>query len=137
MLGAAAHGLHRGPHVTVARHQVPTRRHKFIRFNSATGIHRFEIALDVVRQGTGPDHIAIALYHGVRSAQFRRFLRIERRVNSAENDSRALCASRVADLISPQSVAGVNTDAHHIPSLDGGHLYRLQGLIHKVGIPVA
>src|SRR5579872_7613621 len=111
MLGAATDGLHRGPHVPVAWHQLPARGNKVTCFNPAPGIQRLEFPLNMVSQDAGPNHVAVAFYHSVCGAQFRRFLGIKRRVNSTKNHSRSPLAGRVANLVSAKYVARVNADA--------------------------
>src|SRR5208337_4949878 len=120
MLGAAADGLHRGPHVTLARHQIPSRRHEVLGFNPATLVQRLEIAIGMISQDHRPGQVAVTFHYSVRAAQIRRFLRIKRGVNSAENNGGSTPASRVADLVSAQSVARVNADANDVASLDVG-----------------
>ena len=61
-----------------------------------------------------PRLVAIAPDHRMRAAPFERFLRVQSGVNAAENHGRAAFARQAAKLVSAQSIAGVDSDPHHI-----------------------
>ena len=65
MLRASANGLHRGPHILVGRHQVPSRGQELAAFNPAALIDRGWLAREAVGHDLAPGDIAISLHHGV------------------------------------------------------------------------
>ena len=83
MLGAPAYCLHRCPHVTAFRHQIPPRRQKLLRLNPSAVVNFAQRTAHAILQSLSPDHIAITLDHRMGSAQFQRLFRVERRVDPA------------------------------------------------------
>ena len=122
MLGAAANGLHRGPHVFLGIHQVPARGQEFAAFDAAAGIDSFGLAGEAIGDDLAPGEIAVACDHGVRFAALECLFRKEGGVNAAVDDPGAAAARHAADRISAQSIAGVHADANDVAGLDGlGH----------------
>src|SRR6185312_12378166 len=64
MLGTAADGLHRGPHVILARHQVPARGQETATLDATAMTKRLSGAFAAVRPYQRPDQVALARHHG-------------------------------------------------------------------------
>src|ERR1022692_2107101 len=111
MFGAAANGLYRGPHVTLAGNQVPARRGEVLGIDAAAFVNLLWRAGHTVSEHVRPGNVAVALYHCVGAAEFEGFLRVESGVNAAINDVGSASASIATDFVAAQRVAGVDPDA--------------------------
>src|SRR5579859_1412431 len=131
MLRTATNGLHGSPHVTIGRKQIPASGQKFIAFNSAANVEQFGLAISAILEHTRPGHVAIAFNHGVRSAQFSRFFRIQRGMDAAKDHVSATVARNFAEFIAAQSVAGVDADAYNITRSDAQRISGGKRFIHK------
>ena len=114
VLRAAAHRLHRRPHVLARRQQAPSRRLERAAIDAAALVARAHAPRLAVAQHLTPDVIAIAPRHRVRAAELDRLVRIERRVNAAVDDVRAALARRAPDFVAAQRVAGMDADADDV-----------------------
>ena len=65
-----------------------------------------------------PDQIAVAIHHGVCTAEFVRFFGVQCRVNSSEDYISAATARHSSDLVTTQRVPGVDADADSVAFLD-------------------
>ena len=110
VLGAAADGLHRSPHVAFGRHQIPARRLELVGRDAAAVVFELRGSLHAVGQSYGPHRVAIALYYRVRSAEFVSFVGIERRMNAAEDNPCSALASDASHFEAAQRVGGVDPD---------------------------
>ena len=137
MLGAAPNRLHRGPHVALARHQVPAGGQERVGFNAAAFVDRQRRSLGAIRQYPGPDHISIALDYRVSATQFVGFVGIEGGVNASEHHVGAALAGHFPDFVAAERVGGVDADADNIAGLNLIRVYRLQGLVDQAGIAKA
>ena len=75
MLRTSANGLHRGPHILVARHQIPSRGQELAAFNPSALIDTVWLAGEAIGHDLAPRNIAISLHHGVGADRVPRPLR--------------------------------------------------------------
>ena len=134
MLGAAADGLHRAPHVAALGEQIPPRRDELVGVDPARLVDRLQRSVNRIFQDDRPDLVAVALDDGVGAAETLCFFGIERGVNAAVDDHRPLGSHRRADFIAPERVARVDADAHHVPGLHAVEIERLQRFIRDPGV---
>ena len=92
MLRAAAHSLHRRPHVAVTRQKAPARRSKIICLNPPSFINVLHGAARAIVEYRLPHYVAIAADHSVGATQLVRFLGIQGRVNAAKDHPGAALA---------------------------------------------
>jgi hypothetical protein len=124
MLGATAHRLHRGPHVAVARNQIPACGDEIAGFDLASDVDRLRNSLAAIGQNSCPRQVTVAFHHRMRPTQIKRLLGIERRVNSAEDYIRPPAARHLANLVTTQRIRGMNANPDRISGLNrvGMHL---------------
>src|SRR5260370_23773360 len=118
MLGATTHRLHRCPHVTIARNQVPAGLHKIASLDLATGVDRFWNTFAAIRQRLRPNKVSVAFYDGMGAAEFSRFFGIKGCMNSAKNHIRAPLSRQLPDFVTPQCVCSMNANSDGIPRLN-------------------
>src|ERR1035437_583945 len=135
MLWASANGLHRGPHILVARHQIPPRGQELATFNPSDLIDTAWLAREANGHDLVPRHIAISLHNGVGATAFQSLLGIQRSVDATVDYPRAACARHAADFISTQSIPRMHTDADDISRHDAFRHNLLQRLIDQNGFP--
>src|SRR6185295_11957411 len=82
VLRAAAHRLHRAPHVTPGGQQITAARHERVAFDPAAVVLRAERASDSIVQGLGPCTLAVAGDDRMRAAESMRLFRKERGVDA-------------------------------------------------------
>ena len=70
MLRAAAHGLHRCPHVSIFGKQIPPCGHEVVAAHAAAVIDRRRSTVDAVADDVPPDEIAVAAHHRMGAAEF-------------------------------------------------------------------
>jgi hypothetical protein len=80
------------------------------------------------------DRAKISLDHGVSTAALEGLAGVQRSVNPAIDHPRAALARHASDLISTQSIAGMDTDADNIARLYLLGIQRFQRLIDQYGI---
>ena len=136
MLGAAADGLHRSPHVTVALHQVPARRQESVAGDASAVIDRLRDAAGAVFQHGGPYDIAIPLNHRVCAAEFLRLVGIKRGVDAAEYHPCSAFPRQATYLQPAECVGGMDADADDIARLDGLEMKLFQRLVNNLGVSV-
>jgi hypothetical protein len=129
MLRAAAHGLHRGPHVAAALDQVPARRDERPAVDTPAFVLRFWRAGLAVREHLGPDDVAIAANDRVRPAFLPRLVREQRRVDAAVDDERSGGPRLAPDFVAAQGVAGVDADADDVARCETGAVEDVERLI--------
>src|SRR5438270_943606 len=134
MLGAAAYGLHRRPHVCVLGEKVPARRLERGSLDAASVIDEAGSAFQAVLDHTGPDLVAIALHNRVRPAELMSFLGKERGVDSTVDDAGAALTGKLADLVPAQRIAGVDADADYVAGLDRLRIQLLQSFVNDVRV---
>jgi hypothetical protein len=78
-----------------------------------------------------PHAIAIAFDHSVRAANTKRFVGIERGVDTAEHNVGASLARDLANFIATQRVSGVNTDSDNVAWLKLQGVALFQRLINQ------
>ena len=83
-----------------------------------------------------PHQIAVALDHRVRSPELVRLFRVERRVDSAEDNPRAGLAGLVPDFVASQRVTGVDADPDHVARTDVRRIEDVERLVADDRIPV-
>jgi hypothetical protein len=66
---AAAHGLHRRPHVTAVRKQIPPRRYELVAADAIAVVHGLRPRRETIGNDLRPDQIAVAAHDGVRRAR--------------------------------------------------------------------
>ena len=118
MLGTAPNRLHRGPHIALARHQVPARGQERVGFNAAAFVDRQRRSVGAIRQCPGPDHISIALDYRMSASQFVGLIGVEGGVNSSEHHVGAAFAGQFPDFVAAERVGGVDADADNIAGLN-------------------
>ena len=79
--------MHRRPHIAILRKQVPARGFELVRLDASAFVDVLKRAAGVIHQGMSPREVAIAFDDGMRSAQVERFLRVQSRMNAAEDDA--------------------------------------------------
>src|SRR5581483_464008 len=131
MFRATANGLHGGPHVSVGREQVPTRRSKLTGLNSAACINLFGATVATVREDDGPDLIAIPLHHGIRVPEFDGFLGEQGGMNSAEDDVRSAVTSHSPNLIAAKRIRGVDANANYVSGSKIGRINPYKSFVHN------
>ena len=136
VLRAAAHGLHRRPHVFAGRNQRPPGRLEITSLDLAAVVHRQRRALDAVLDHLRPHQIAVALDDGVRLAEPHRFVGIEGGVNAAVDDVCATLAHDFSDAIAVHRIARMDADTDDIPGGDGRRVPWIQGFIGDQRIAV-
>lgn len=72
MLGATTNRLHRCPHVTIARDQIPSGRNEIGGLNLATYIDRLRSTLLTVGESLCPNNVSITLHYRMRSPKIER-----------------------------------------------------------------
>src|SRR5438552_15427059 len=105
MLRAAAHSLHRRPHVAVARQKAPPRWSKIICLNPPSLIDALHRLAGAIVEYRLPHYVAIAADHPVGATQLVRLFGIKGRVNAAVDHPSAALACLPAYLVSAQSIA--------------------------------
>jgi len=100
MLRASANGLHRGPHILIRLHQVPSRGQKLAAFNPTALIDPAWLAREAIGHDLAPRNIAISLHHGVSITAYQGLFRKQRSVNPTIDHPRAALARHSANLIS-------------------------------------
>src|SRR6516165_10429067 len=98
MLGAAANGLDRSPHIALAWYQVPARRQKFRGFNPSSFVDRLGSAPTAIRQYFRPHHVSVTFDHSMRPTQFMCFGWVEARMDTSEYHMSAASASHFPNL---------------------------------------
>ena len=134
VLGAAANGLHGGPHIFLGIHEVPARGEEFAAFDAAAFVDFFGLAGEAIGDDLAPGKIAVALDDGVGFAAFERFFGKQGGVNAAVDDPGAAAARHAADGISAQGIAGVHADADDVAGLNGFGHNLLERLIDEDGV---
>ena len=134
MLGAAANGLHGGPHIFRGIHQVPARGEKFAALDAAAFVDPLGLAGEAIGDDLGPGQIAVAFDDGVGFAALEGFVGKERGVNSAIDDPGAAGAGHAADGVAAQGIAGVDADADDVAGLNGLGHNLLERFIDENGI---
>ena len=76
-----------------------------------------------------PGDVAVALHHGVGSAQLVRFLWVECGVNAAEDDVGPARARQPADFIPAQGVGRMDPDPHDVAPLELGGVKWFERLV--------
>src|SRR5206468_1955238 len=97
MLGAAAYGLHRGPHVLVFRKQIPTRGLELRGVDAPAIVCPLWCAFGAIIKYRFPCKIAIPFDDGVRAPEFECFVRVKRRVNASKDHPGSTLAEEAAD----------------------------------------
>ena len=131
MLRAAAHRLHRAPHVTPLGQQIPAAGKERVAFDAAAVVLTTERAGDAVAQGLGPRALAVAGDDGVRAAELVRLFWKEGGVDATEHDVRADLPGRDADLVASESVTCVDADADDIPGRDDRGVEAFERLVDQ------
>ena len=134
MLRTSPHRLHRGPHVAIARNQVPACLNKIAGFNLSTQVDRLWISVAAILQRFRPHLVPITFNYGVCAAKFDGFLRVESGVNAAKDHIRAALTSYFANFISAQSIRSVNADTDGVAGLNPLRIHLKQSLVHEYGI---
>ena len=129
VLRAAAHGLHRCPHVAIGRQQIPARLQEMLGVDFSALVHLVEIAVEAAFDGLAPREVAIALDDGVAAAEVQGFVRVQRGVDAAVDDERTAVARDPADLVSAQGIARVDADADDVARRNRGRVELLEGLV--------
>ena len=139
MFRAAAHGLHRSPHVTIARSEIPARGQELLSRNPPAVINlsgplrrRHQIG-DHLR----PNDISVAFDHDVGAAQLEGLFRIQGRVDAAIHDPGSAFTRHASDFHAAQSIAGMDADANDIAGLNEFGLNLFKGLVGNERIAVA
>ena len=130
MLRAAAHSLHRCPHVAVTRQEIPTRWGKIFRFDPPGFIDALHRPAGTIVEYRLPHYVAIATDHSVGAAQLMRLFGIQGRVNAAEDHPSAARACLPAYLVSAQGIAVMNADAHDVAGFQSSAIRQGQSFIH-------
>ena len=85
MLRAAAHRLHRCPHVSIFGKQIPPCGHEIVAAHAAAVIDRRRSTVEAVADDVPPDEIAVPADHRMGAAEFRGFRRKQRGVDTAKD----------------------------------------------------
>ncbi len=131
VLGASANGLHRGPHIFVGLHQIPSRRKKLRALDPAAFIDLFGRSGHTIRHRPAPGDIAISLNHRMRFAALQRFFRKERGVNAAVHYPSAASPRHAPNLVAAQGIACVHTDADNVPRLNAFRHNLLERFVYQ------
>src|SRR5215472_568292 len=134
MFGASADGLHRSPHVAIARNQVPARLNKIAGFDLTAAVERLRSPGATIPQHLCPDNVSIAFHDGMGAAKFPRFFGKKSGVNSAENHISATLSRQLSNFVSAQRVRRMNANADGISRLNARRINLKQGFIYKNGI---
>ena len=118
MLGTAADGLDRSPHVAFRGIRSQRAGKNSGSFNPAAFINRQRSSLGAIRQYLRPHHVSVALDHRVRATQFMGFVRIEGGVNSSKHHVRAASPCQGPNFVAAQRIRGVDADANDIARLN-------------------
>ena len=128
--------MHGGPHVLIARRQVPTRRDELIAGDSAAVVDLLSCPRKQIGNHFSPDYIAIALDDDVGAPKLHRFIGIKSGVNTAIHNKSTAFAGHFSQFHTAQRIAGVNADTNHISGFDTVRLEWRQGFIGDEGIAV-
>ena len=131
MLRATTNGLYGGPHVALARDQVPARMQKLRGFDPASFVDRLESAMGTVREHLRPHYISVAFDNCVGTTQFLRFKGIESRVDASENHVCATITSDSPNLVPTKCIRGVDAYPDNISGLNVQRIHCLQSLIDQ------
>ena len=131
MFRTAADGLHRSPHIVVARHQIPARRQEIRGLHTAAQVIGLGSALAAIRQRGRPDNVTVSIHYRMRAPKTMGFFRVQRGVNSAEDYIGAALPRHFANLISAQGIPRMDTDADDIATLDAVRIYRTERFIDE------
>ena len=129
MLRAPTHRLYGRPHVLVRRDQIPPGGQERSGVNLAAFVDQLRSAGDAVTNRVPPRHVAIAFDDGVRAAERMRLLRVQRRVDPAEDDPGPALARDPADFVAAQRVACVNADPDDVAGLNRRVIQHLQRFV--------
>ena len=89
-----------------------------VRLHSSAVIDAFRSTGGAVAENPIPDDVAVTLNDYMCAAMLKRFLRIERGMDSSEHNPSAALACRATDFVSSQGVAGVNANADYVAGLN-------------------
>ena len=131
MLGTAPHRLHRRPHITIPRNQVPTRRLEIAGLDLPARIYGFRSAIAAVRQHPRPSQITIALHDCVRATEFHRLLGKKSRVDSPEDHKCAPLPRHLPDFVAPQRIRSMNPNPYRVAFFYALRFYLKQSFIHQ------
>ena len=131
VLRAAAHRLHRAPHVAPGGQQIPAARHERVAFDAAAIVLRAERPSDCVVQRLGPCTLAVAGDDRVRAAESVRLFRKERGVDAPEHDVRAGIPGGDADLVTAERVTSMDSDADDVPGRDDRRVEAFERLVDQ------
>ncbi len=118
VFGAAADGLHGGPHVGVVGHEIPAGGLEPGSIDASAIVDAGGAGGDAVCEDLRPDHIAIAFDDRVGAAVFECFFGIERGVDAPIDDPGAAFAEPAAEGVAAEGVAGVDADAGDVAGLN-------------------
>ena len=137
VFGASPDSLHRSPHVTVRRKQVPTRRLKLISGDTSPVVQRLWITLFAIGQNSLPNLVTIPLNDGVSAAEFVRFLWVQARMDSAVYNPGSSFPGQSPYLHPPQCIGRVNADANDISRCNMRRIHPSEGFIDNDGFAIA
>ena len=137
MLRATAYRLHRRPHVTVARGEIPTCRQELISRNPSAVVHLLGRTSHQIGEHLRPNDISVTFDHDVGATQFSGFFRIQGCVNAAIYDPGSALTRHASHLHASQSIAGVDADAHYVTGLYAFGLNLFERLVsdERIAVP--
>src|ERR1051325_2472183 len=136
MFRATAHGLHGGPHVTIARSKIPTRGQELIPRNPSTVINSLGRASSQIGDRLRPHDISVSLDDGMSAAQLKGLFRIQGCVDATIDHPGSAFPRLASDLHASQGVAGMDADAHYVAGLYAVGLNLFERLVGDEGIAV-
>jgi hypothetical protein len=134
VLGAAAYGLHGGPHVFVAGHEIPAGGEEFCASDAAACVDFFGRAGEAAGDRFAPGDVAVSGDYGVGVAALEGFFGEEGGVDAAVDDPGSALAGDAAYFVAAEGVAGVDADADDVAGLDGFGDDLFEGLVDEDGI---
>ena len=136
VLGAAADGLDRRPHVAVGRQQVPPRLQELSGLDAAAFVDALLGAGEAIVDDAPPHPVAVSLHHRMRAAELVRLVRVERGVDPSVDHFCAGGVGGASDFVSSERVTGMDADADDVSGADGGEVERLERLVGQDRIAI-
>ncbi len=118
MLGTPAHRLHRGPHVSIRRQEVPPRGQELVPFDPAALVEPLRSPVRAIGGDLAPDNVPVASDDSVSTAELVCLFRVESGVDPPEDHVRAPVARHAAHLVPAQGIARMDPDPDQIARLD-------------------
>jgi hypothetical protein len=98
-------------------------------FNAATFIDTLDRSVSVIAKSLTPGQISVSSNYAIRPAALEGLLREQGGMDASKNDERASLLCKTPDLITPQRIPGVYSNADDIAGMNRVQLKRFERLV--------